>query len=192
MDIIQNLINCRICGSNNLKIVINLGEQYITSRFPNHGDFSTPKTPIELCVCEDCRLLQLYQTVIPSELYEYEYGYRSGISNTMREHLKKYQEEILSVVKLTEGDVIVDIGSNDSTMLQYYSDKFKRIGIDPTGIQFKQYYGNVELLPTYFTLENFKNNYSDIKCKLVSSISMFYDLPQPVQFAKDIYDIRYN
>jgi GDP-mannose 4,6-dehydratase len=126
---------------------------------------------------------------MPSELYEYEYGYRSGISNTMREHLKKYQEEILSIVQLNEGDVIVDIGSNDSTMLQYYSNKLKRIGVDPTGSQFKEYYINVELLATYFTHQNFKNIYGDIKCKLVSSISMFYDLPQPVQFAKDIYNI---
>lgn len=192
MNVIENLISCRICDSKNLKIVISLGEQYITSRFPNYGDFSTPKTPIDLCICKDCRLLQLYQTTIQSELYEYEYGYRSGISNTMREHLKNYQEEILSIVKLNEGDVIVDIGSNDSTMLQYYSDKLKRIGIDPTGNQFKEYYGDVELLPTYFTHQNFINIYGDTKCKLVSSISMFYDLPQPVQFAKDIYNILDN
>jgi GDP-mannose 4,6-dehydratase len=192
MNVIENLINCRICNSKNLKPVISLGEQYITSRFPNYGDFSTPKTPIDLCVCKDCRLLQLYQTTIQSELYEYEYGYRSGISNTMREHLKKYQEEILSIIQLNEGDVIVDIGSNDSTMLQYYSDKLKRIGVDPTGNQFKEYYGNVELLPTYFTHQNFSNIYGDTKCKLVSSISMFYDLPNPVQFAKDIYNILDN
>ena len=192
MNVIENLINCRICDSKNLKPVISLGEQYITSRFPNYGDFSTPKTPIDLCVCKDCRLLQLYQTTIQSELYEYEYGYRSGISNTMREHLKKYQEEILSIIQLNEGDVIVDIGSNDSTMLQYYSDKLKRIGVDPTGNQFKEYYGNVELLSTYFTHQNFSNIYGDTKCKLVSSISMFYDLPQPVQFAKDIYNILDN
>jgi GDP-mannose 4,6-dehydratase len=125
-------------------------------------------------------------------LYEYEYGYRSGISNTMREHLKKYQEEILSIVQLNEGDIVVDIGSNDSTMLQYYSNKLKRIGVDPTGNQFKEYYGDVELLATYFTHQNFSNIYGDTKCKLVSSISMFYDLPNPVQFAKDIYNILDN
>lgn len=189
MNITNNLINCRICNSNDLKIVISLGEQYITSRFEDYGNFSTPKTQIDLCICKDCRLLQLYQTTIPSELYEYEYGYRSGISNTMREHLKQYHEEILSIVKLNKGDTIVDIGSNDSTMLQYFSDNLKRIGVDPTGNQFKDYYGNVELIPTYFTFQNFSNIYGDIKCKLVSSISMFYDLPHPVQFAKDIYDI---
>lgn len=186
---VSNINKCRICGSTNLKIVISLGEQYITSRFPLYGDFNTPKTPIDLCICKDCRLLQLLQTTYSSELYEYEYGYRSGISNTMREHLKLYQQEILSFVNLQKGDTIVDIGSNDSTMLQYYSRDLKRIGVDPTGSQFKDFYGEVELIPTYFTRESFINVYGDIKCKLVSSISMFYDLPDPVQFAKDIYSI---
>jgi GDP-mannose 4,6-dehydratase len=189
MSIIKNIEICRICNSNDLTDVISLGEQYITSRFPNYGDFSTPKTNIDLCVCSNCRLLQLRQTTVPSQLYEYEYGYRSGISNTMREHLKKYHEEILGFISLNEGDTVLDIGSNDSTMLQYYSDKINRIGVDPTGKQFQQFYGSCKLLPTYFTLNNFKNEFGDIKCKIVSSISMFYDLPNPVTFANDIYNI---
>jgi len=189
MSILTNIDKCRLCKSDDFKTVISLGEQYITSRFPIYGDFSTPKTPIDLCRCRSCGLLQLYQTTFSSELYEYEYGYRSGISNTMREHLKQYQEEILSKVHLNDGDTILDIGSNDSTMLQYYSPLLKRIGVDPTGKQFRQYYGDVDLVPTYFTEENFKNVYGQRKCKVVSSISMFYDLPDPVQFAKDIYEI---
>jgi len=154
-----------------------------------YGDFSTPKTSIILCRCQECGLIQLRETTNCEELYEYEYGYRSGISNTMRTHLKEYKEEICSLVKLEEGDVIVDIGSNDSTMLQYYGNKYRRIGVDPTGKQFKQYYGEVELLPTYFTRDNFVNNFGELKCKMVSSISMFYDLPDPVQFAKDIHSV---
>jgi hypothetical protein len=129
----------------------------------------------------------LKETVVSSELYEHEYGYRSGISNTMRAHLKAYQQEILDIApELSDGDVVVDIGSNDSTMLQYYHSGLKRIGVDPTGKQFQQYYGDVELVPTYFTLDNFRAVYPEVKCKIVSSISMFYDLPDPVQFAKDI------
>ena len=180
---------CRICNSEHMNTVISLGEQYITSRFPIYGDFSTPKTQIHLSLCSECGLLQLEETVNPSELYEYEYGYRSGISHTMRAHLKQYQEEIVSWVTLNPGDVVVDIGSNDSTLLQLYSTDLKRIGIDPTGNQFESYYGDVELIPTYFTVDEFRKVYQTEKCKVVSSISMFYDLPNPVQFAKDIYEI---
>lgn len=192
MSILNTLNVCRICKSCDLIDVISLGEQTITSRFPVYGDFSTPKTPIILCMCTECGLIQLRQTTDSKELYEYEYGYRSGISNTMKLHLKKYQEEILSIVSLQSGDVIVDIGSNDSTMLQYYSPTIRRIGVDPTGKQFQSYYENVELLPDYFTYYNFINAFGDIRCKMISSISMFYDLPDPVQFAKDIYAILDN
>lgn len=190
-SIITEITSCRLCKNNELSNVISLGEQIITSRFPVYGDFSTPKTPIDLCKCNVCGLLQLRQTTFSTELYEYEYGYRSGISNTMRLHLKDYQSEILYQlnVELNDNDMIVDIGSNDSTMLQYYDKKYKRIGVDPTGNQFFQYYETVELIPTYFTYENFRKIYPSGYCKIVSSISMFYDLPDPVQFAKDINSI---
>jgi len=192
MSIISYLTNCRICKTDELLDVIFLGEQVITSRFPTYGDFSTPIAPIVLCMCKKCGLIQLRETTNSSELYEHEYGYRSGISNTMRMHLKQYQEEIISKVTLNAGDIIIDIGSNDSTMLQYYSSDLRRIGVDPTGSQFQQYYGDVELLSTYFNYENVVQRFGVIKCKIVSSISMFYDLPDPVQFAKDIYSMLEN
>ena len=187
----ETLKECRICNSSALKIVVALGEQYIASRFPVFGDFSTPKVSISLCVCNSCGLLQLYETVQQHELYEYEYGYRSGISHSMRQHLKEYNEEIQQHVDLNEGDTVLDIGSNDSTMLKNYSEKYTRIGIDPTGKQFSEYYDNIDLIPTYFTKEAFQSKY-DVKCKVISSISMFYDLPNPVQFAKDIYDCLHD
>jgi GDP-mannose 4,6-dehydratase len=180
---------CRICKNPNIIDVINIGEQIITSRFPLYGDFTTPSTPIILSLCQNCSLVQLKYSTNASELYEHEYGYRSGISNTMKEHLKSYQEEILSKINLEKGDTVVDIGSNDSTMLQYYDKTIRRIGVDPTGKQFQEYYGDVELIPTYFTYDNFRNVYTDLRPKLITSISMFYDLPDPVQFAKDIYNI---
>jgi len=180
---------CRICKNSNLENVIDLGNQIITSRFPVYGDFSTPSTPINLYLCKKCSLVQLKYSTNCNELYEHDYGYRSGISNTMRDHLKQYQLEIVSKILLPENGVVVDIGSNDSTMLQYYDSALKRIGVDPTGKQFQQYYGDVELISNYFTYQNFTQIYGNLKANIVSSISMFYDLPDPVQFAKDIYNI---
>lgn len=183
--------SCRICGNSSLQDVIDLGQQVITSRFPIYGDFSTPSTPIVLSLCVQCSLLQLKYSTNSSEMYEHEYGYRSGISNTMKDHLRQYQAEMVGFVRLADGDMVVDIGSNDSTLLQCYDKGLKRVGIDPTGKQFKEFYGDVELIADYFTYDNFRKVYSNYinKVKIVSSISMFYDLPDPVQFAKDIYRI---
>lgn len=186
----ENISSCRLCKNNQLKDVIDLGEQYITSRFPVYNDWTTPKTHITLCLCPSCELLQLKQTTNQCELYEHEYGYMSGISNTMRAHLKQYQEEIVSFIpNLSPSDTVIDIGSNDSTLLQLYPSNLRRIGVDPTGKQFAHHYGEVELLPTYFTRENVVEKFGNIRCKAISSISMFYDLPDPVQFAKDIHSL---
>ena len=107
----------------------------------------------------------------------------------MRDHLKKYNQEILLKNPLKENYIVLDIGSNDATFLNYYNANVRRIGIDPTGAQFKEYYKDIELLSDYFTKENFRKCFGDIKCNIVTSICMFYDLPDPVQFAKDIYNI---
>ena len=185
-----NIIDkCRICKSTELTTVIELGDQVITSRFPVLGDTSTPVIPISLCMCAQCGLLQLLQTTNSSEMYEHDYGYRSGISNTMRAHLKLYKEEICKKVSLSAGDIILDIGSNDSTMLQYYNTDLVRVGIDPTGKQFVNHYESVQLVPTYFTKDNIRSQFPEQRFKIVTSISMFYDLPDPVQFAKDIYEV---
>lgn len=187
----EALTNCRLCKKTTLVDVIDLGQQIITSRFPVVGDLSTPKTTIVLVQCADCGLVQLKHTVKNSELYEYEYGYRSGISNTMREHLSEYNKKLQELSCVKEGDAVLDIGSNDSTFLRFYPSSVRRIGIDPTGKQFVSYYkDDVELVPTYFTKEAVVAALgANIRFKCVSSISMFYDLPDPVQFAKDIYDV---
>ena len=98
------LENCRICNSSILKEVIDLGNQVITSRFPLKGDITTPSTRIRLVMCDQCRLVQLKDTTPSSELYEHLYGYRSGISNTMREHLLAYNQQIKDMISLIEGD----------------------------------------------------------------------------------------
>ncbi len=183
-----SIFNCRICGSESLTNVIDLGEQYITSRFPKIGDTTTPKTHITLCLCSDCHLLQLRQSTDPSEIYDHEYGYVSGISNTMREHLAEYCQEINKISTLKEGDTVMDIGSNDGTLLHLYPSTLRRIGVDPIGNQFADNYKDLELLPAYFNKANVEAKFGKLNCKMITTVSMFYDLPDPVQFAKDIYD----
>lgn len=180
---------CRICGKDELEDVIDLGSQYITSRFPEKGDFSTPKVPITLCLCGTCGLLQLRQTTPATEMYEYEYGYRSGISNTMKNHLRSYHRELVGKVILEEGDIVLDIGSNDATFLKFYDNGLVRVGMDPTGKQFADYYTDEVLIPEYFSAGGFRLQFPNTQCKLISSIAMFYDLPDPVAFAMDIESI---
>ena len=179
---------CRICKTDSCEVVIDLGNQVITSRFPKIGEPPAPTTPMTLMMCKTCGLVQLRDLVAGSDMYEHMYGYRSGISATMRAHLRGYNDEIMSLADIQEGDAVLDIGSNDATLLHMYPSNLVRVGCDPTGTQFAEYYGkDILLKPTYFTKEAILP--LGFKYKVVSSISMFYDLPDPVQFAKDVYDV---
>ena len=179
---------CRICKSRDLNVVISLGNQKITSIFPKVGEHDNiPISPVNLCMCSNCGLIQLEETVDSDSMYKNgNYGYKSSISNTMRNHLKKYNEEISNKVNLKKGDTVLDIGSNDATFLKYYRNDLNKIGVDPSGEQFRDQYNNIHLLPDYFTKESFNKKFGNIKCKIITSICCFYDLPNPVKFAKDI------
>jgi len=156
------------------------------------GDNSTPSGKIRLVQCSECKLVQLKDTAPSSEMYEHFYGYRSGINATMRNHLYSYNEQLQEFANLQDGDSVLDIGSNDCTFLEKYPMNIKKFGCDPTGIQFSEFYKNasVTLVPTYFTKGAIHANVgTSIKFKAVSSIAMFYDLPDPIQFARDIYEL---
>jgi GDP-D-mannose dehydratase len=181
---------CRICRSAHMTQVVDLGHQVITSRFPDIGDNSTPATKVRLLMCDNCRLVQLRDTTHCSELYEHMYGYRSGLNEMMRKHLADYNAELSGYAMLSPGDYVLDIGSNDATFLSNYGSEMHRVGCDPTGSQFREYYTDIDLVANYFTLQNIQERYGPhTRFQAVSSISMFYDLPDPVQFAKDIYNI---
>ena len=186
------LTQCRLCASSNLVEVVNLGTQVITSRFPKMGDTSTPSGKIRLVQCPSCKLVQLKDTTPSSEMYEHFYGYRSGINATMRNHLTSYNDRLQEFARLQPGDSVLDIGSNDCTFLGSYPADTKKFGCDPTGTQFSEFYKetSVTLVPTYFTKGAIQTALGPkTRFKAVSSISMFYDLPDPIQFARDIYDL---
>jgi NDP-4-keto-2,6-dideoxyhexose 3-C-methyltransferase len=91
---------------------------------------------------------------------------------------------------LNPGDLVIDIGSNDGTSLGFYPENLKLVGVDPTGNKFKKYYKpHVELISDFFTSSLVNNVYGDKKAKVVTSFSMFYDLDEPVSFAKEVSSV---
>jgi hypothetical protein len=185
----KTLTNCRICQSNKLREVVDLGNQYLASRFPfEHEKNDVPLSPVVLVMCLDCSLVQLKYTIKQQDMYEHNYGYKSSISNTMRDHLEKYNKELQEIVRLEPQDWVLDIGSNDATFLNYYP-TCNKVGCDPTGKQFQSFYSQMNLIPTYFTYDNVRSIFHEEKFKIITSIAMFYDLPNPVQFAKDVRNL---
>jgi len=125
---IKEISRCRICGGRDLKEVINLGNFFYTGIFPKKEDQIISSGPLELVRCNDefskdsCGLLQLRHSFDPDELYGKDYGYRSGLNRSMLLHLNGLVEKIEKTVELNEGDLILDIGSNDGSLLSFYSE----------------------------------------------------------------------
>jgi hypothetical protein len=180
---------CRICKSKNLVEVVDLGNQTLTGRFPSTIDEEIPSYPLVLVKCmDDCGLLQLKYDLNREELYKHFYGYMSGINTTMYTHLENLIKEIEDKIRLEPNDLVIDIGSNDCTTLKFYNNNLNRVGVDPTGLQFQHLYTNgIKLVPEYFDENCFKHFQG--KAKVVTSISMFYDLPDPVDFARNVKNI---
>ena len=187
--------HCRICGSQELVEILNLGEQALTGVFPKSRLQEVPIGPLELVKCADgCGLVQLHHSYSADQMYGDNYGYRSGLNNSMVKHLHRRVDEARSLVDLKAGDVVLDIGSNDSTTLRAYGDNgFRLLGIDPSGSKFREYYpAYATLVPDFFNKDTFKGHCGDDKAKIVTSIAMFYDLEDPTGFMRDVYSCLDN
>ena len=181
---------CRVSGSKNLVSVLNMGFQYLTGVFPKSSSQPITCGPLELVWCPDSGLIQLKHSYDSSEMYGENYGYRSGLNQSMVTHLTDKVRYLEKLVSLKPNDVVLDIGSNDATTLKAYSvSGIKRIGIDPTGKKFSHYYSaDITLVSDFFSANAYFSAESR-PAKIVSSIAMFYDLESPVSFAKEIAEI---
>ena len=186
------LINkCRICGGTHLTSVMVLENQALTGVFPKSKSEKITSGPVELIKCigeNGCGLVQLRQSYDLAEMYGMNYGYRSGLNASMVKHLESKVKGILSLDTLKAGDLIIDIGSNDATTLKAYpQDLYGLVGIDPTGIKFSDYYPkNIKLIPEFFSADAVNKALNGKKAKVITSFSMFYDLEDPIAFAKEI------
>ena len=183
----KEINKCRICESNNLVHTLSLGKQDLTGVFPKSIDQKIVSGPVDLVWCSDCTLLQMKQSYSIGEMYGDNYGYRSGLNSSMVIHLKNKVKFLESLVELNDSDLVIDIGSNDATSLNSYKGNHDKVGIDPTGYKFKEYYNQgVDLISDFFSHKVFEKSFKNKKAKIITSIAMFYDLESPNSFVNDI------
>lgn len=186
----KRIDKCRVGGGALLVPVLHLGDQELTGVFPHAADQPVSSGPLELVWAPESGLLQLAHSFAASEMYGDNYGYRSGLNQSMVRHLAQKIRFLEAAYAPSPGDVVLDIGANDATSLKAYQTKgLKRIGIDPTGEKFRSFYtDDLTLVPDFFSAKNFKS-VSSKPAKIVTSIAMFYDLDDPIQFAREIASI---
>ena len=178
--------HCRSCKSKNLIKLYSLGNQALTGIFPPKKNIAVTKGALSMVMCKRCKLLQLENNFDANEMYGDNYGYMSSLNKSMMSHLEIKASNLKNRYKIKKNSHILDIGSNDGTFLSFFNKSFKLYGCDPTIKKFSKFYrDDIFKVSSFFSSNLFKN----IKFDLITSISMFYDLPDPLKFAKEINSV---
>ena len=183
----KEVADCRLCRNPQLVDVFDLGAQALTGVFPKSASEDVATGPLCLSQCPSCGLVQLRHNYDLSRLYGQTYGYRSGLNQSMVQHLHRKVERIRRLVDLQPKELVVDIGANDSTLLQAYPNTLTLVGVDPSGPKFKQYYPpHIQLIPEFFSAAAVQRSFPGRRAKVITSIAMFYDLERPQTFVDEI------
>lgn len=183
---------CRVCGNPHLIDVLQLGDQCLTGVFPASPDQPVLSGPLDLVRCspdspECCGLLQLRHSYPAEAMYGENYGYRSGLNASMVRHLEAKAAGLATFAQLRPGDVVLDIGCNDGTLLKAFPSSCRRIGMDPVAKKhLHRYPDGIEVVTDFFSAREFEARLGTARARIITSIAMFYDLENPVGFVREI------
>ena len=184
----REIVECRVCGGRQLDEIMHLGEQAIASRFPRRDEPDPVKAPLTLVHCAGCGLVQLRHSVDRDELFTYGYGYKSGTNATMRAHLADLVRWVEERCQLDASAIVIDIGSNDGTLLKSYAKPgLRRVGIDAIAGKFWDAYpADIDLHEEFFSTAAYRSIFGREKARVITSVAMFYDLESPRDFVAAI------
>lgn len=181
---------CRISGEN-LVPLFDLGDLYMSDFIPRDSEPRIPQVPLKMCLAPKSGLVQLAHTAPSDDMYSV-YWYKSGTNASMTNELRGIAQSVQDLMRTQTGDVWLDIGCNDGTLLSFLDPSLTRIGIDPAKNGYKELsekHANV-IVSDYFTRQSYEQSgFGDKKAKVITSIAMFYDLEEPHVFVKDIESI---
>ena len=149
------LDHCQVCGSQDLKLVVDLGHQPLCDSLLKPELLDGPETtyPLRLFRCVACSLTQLDYVVDGSVVYSPEYPYRSGITKELEEYQRQFADGIISRFGLAPDSLCVDIGSNDGTLLTGFKRRGMRaLGVEPTNIaKIARTENGIDTIQSFFT-----------------------------------------
>ena len=162
-----------------------------TGKFPSLHQ-SIKKKPITLVICKSCELVQLGHNFDLKYLYGRDYGYRTGINKTMLNHVHRVVKNLTKITKLKKNEFVLDIASNDGSLLKFYNKDIKTFGIDPILEKYRDEYKKINFkIPDFFSARKIIK-ITKKKFKIISALSVFYDAADPAKFIKDVKKILSN
>lgn len=148
--------SCQVCDNPELKHVLFLGYMPPVNqmRFIGQVPEEQPSYPTSLLYCSKCELVQLGLCVDPQVIFPPGYPYTSGTTRILRENFAELHRESCEVLALRPEDLVIDIGSNDGTLLKNFQDHgHKVLGIEPTDVGKLARERDIPTLQNYFRPE---------------------------------------
>ena len=185
---------CRNCRKKSFNKISNIGKQPISSLFLKKK-IQIKNYSLDLYKCKYCDLVQLSKIPNLKDMYGADYGYKTSVSRLMVDHLKKKISKLNRFGIFKKKSKILDIGSNDGTFLNFFSNfknRYELFGIDPSASAFIENYDkNINVIIDFFNKNNVRKHFIEkkIKFSLITSYAMFYDIEEPNEFCSGIEKI---
>ncbi len=189
---IKPINKCRLCGSEKLERLFSLGDLQISTFVEKPGE-NIGRSPLTLLWCNNCSLVQLEHTAPQELMYSKHYWYRSGLNKVIINDLREIAETATKIVSLKEGDLVLDIGANDGTLLSFYPKSCVKIGCEPATNLTTELKKHCDIcIDDFWEYEKYEQIFGDKKAKVITAIGMFYDMENPNQFIRDAAKALHN
>lgn len=185
--------NCQACNSKNLEMILRYGNQPITQAYLKQKELYQPEItyPLNLVYCKKCGLLQLDYIVEPEIVFPLNYPYRTGLTNMLIRNFRELANLVIPKYRLRPGDLVIDIGSNDGTLLQGFKERDMRVlGIEPTDAAKVANKNGVATLQEFFnknTVKKIVKKYG--RAKLITATNVFAHINNAPELAENIFSL---
>jgi hypothetical protein len=182
--------NCQVCQSNKLHKFLSLGHHPNPDGFLTKEQLKHPEIyyPLDLFFCEDCTLVQLGYAPDPSALFTESFIYTTGASKELVDNFRSLAEIILKRFNLSSSDLVIDIGSNDGTMLSNFLPyKINVLGVDPAKAADLAIEKGVPTLKDFFNEETANKILNEKgKAKIIAASNVFAHVEDLDSFMKGV------
>ena len=172
-----HITKCQVCNSSKLNLILDLSHQPLCDSLLDKKMLNQPETtyPLRMLWCEECSLAQIDYCVDGSIVYHPDYPYRTGVTKELVGYLNDMSKSLTSKYNLKYDDLVIDLGSNDGTLLTGFKEYgTKVLGVEPTNIAKIANQNGIETVQKFFTVDvanEIKNKHGE--AALILSTNMF-------------------
>lgn len=190
---VGHISNCQVCNSDNLHLILDLGHQPLCDTLLSKDALDKPEKtyPLKMIWCENCTNVQIDYCVDGREVYHPNYPYKTGITKELVEYQSEIVKSVVKKYKLTPNDLVIDVGSNDGTLLSgFKAEGIRILGVEPTNIAKIAVANGIETIQAFFDIkisERIKKKYGE--ASVVIATNTFAHMQTIGEFIMGAYNL---